>query len=114
MMPEAWQEVEALAQTAVASGANMLNTGIGWHEARIPTIATMVPRGGFQFVTARLKGAVDVPLVTTNRFNDPKDCEEALASGASDMISMARSFLADPFLVRSYAAPRYLPSSVRI
>lgn len=95
-----WLEVEALAQTAVASGANMLNTGIGWHEARIPTIATMVPRGGFQFVTARLKGAVDVPLVTTNRFNDPKDCEEALASGASDMISMARPFLADPFLVR--------------
>ncbi len=95
-----WKEVEALAQTAVAAGANMLNTGIGWHEARIPTIATMVPRGGFQFVTARLKGSVGVPLVTTNRFNDPKDCEEALASGAADMVSMARPFLADPFLVR--------------
>lgn len=94
-----WNEVERLAQIAEKAGANILNTGIGWHEARIPTIATMVPRGGFRFVTKKLMGKVGVPLVTTNRFNDPATCEEALAEGCADMISMARPFLADPHLV---------------
>lgn len=95
-----WDEVERLAQIAERSGANILNTGIGWHEARIPTIATMVPRGGFRFVTKKLMGSVNVPLVTTNRFNDPATCEEALAQGCADLVSMARPFLADPHLVR--------------
>ena len=95
-----WGEVERLAKRVEHAGANIINTGIGWHEARIPTIATMVPRGGFRFVTKKLMGAVNVPLVTTNRFNDPATCEEALAEGCADMISMARPFLADPHLVK--------------
>ena len=95
-----WEEVTRLAQIAEASGANVINTGIGWHEARIPTIATMVPRGGFRFVTKKLMGEVSVPLITTNRFNDPADCEAALSEGCADMISMARPFLADPHLVK--------------
>ena len=89
-----------LAQIAEASGVNVINTGIGWHEARIPTIATMVPRGGFRFVTKKLMGEVSVPLITTNRFNNPADCEAALSEGCADMISMARPFLADPHLVK--------------
>ena len=95
-----WEEVTRLAQIAEASGANVINTGIGWHEARIPTIATMVPRGGFRFVTKKLMGEVSVPLITTNRFNNPADCEAALSEGCADMISMARPFLADPHLVK--------------
>lgn len=95
-----WHEIEQLAQIVEHAGANIINTGIGWHEARIPTIATMVPRGGFRFVTQKLMGTVDVPLVTTNRFNDPVTCEEALAEGCADMVSMARPFLADPHLVK--------------
>lgn len=99
-----WQEIEQLAGIVERAGATMINTGIGWHEARIPTIATMVPRGGFRFVTKRLMGKVGVPLITTNRFNDPKDCELALAEGCADMISMARPFLADPKLVQKARA----------
>ena len=95
-----WSEVEALAQHVERAGATMINTGIGWHETRIPTIATMVPRGGFQFVTKKLMDKVQVPLVTTNRFNTAEDCEAALAAGAADMVSMARPFLADPHLVK--------------
>ena len=95
-----WEEVERLAQITERAGANLINTGIGWHEARIPTIATMVPRGGFRFVTQKLMGKVGVPLITTNRFNDPATCEAALAEGCADMISMARPFLADPHLVK--------------
>ena len=95
-----WEEVERLAQIAEGAGANLINTGIGWHEARIPTIATMVPRGGFRFVTKKLMGSVNVPLITTNRFNDPATCEQALAEGCADMVSMARPFLADPHLVK--------------
>ena len=95
-----WQEVEALAKVVESAGATMINTGIGWHEARIPTIATMVPRGGFRFVTKRLMGKVGIPLITTNRFNDPKDCEDALAEGCADMVSMARPFLADARIVQ--------------
>jgi 2,4-dienoyl-CoA reductase (NADPH2) len=95
-----WSEVEKLAKDIESAGANMINTGIGWHEARIPTIATMVPRGGFAFVTKRLMGKLGIPLITTNRFNDPENCEQALADGCADMISMARPFLADAHLMR--------------
>ena len=95
-----WEEVEHLAKDIELAGADVINTGIGWHEARIPTIATMVPRGGFAFVTKRLMGKLGIPLITTNRFNDPIDCEKALQDGCSDMISMARPFLADPNLMK--------------
>lgn len=95
-----WEEVVRLAQGIEEAGANIINTGIGWHEARIPTIATLVPRGGFSFVTAKLKGQVSIPLVTTNRFNMPDTCEDALAAGHADLVSMARPFLADPEIVR--------------
>jgi 2,4-dienoyl-CoA reductase (NADPH2) len=91
-----WEEVVQLAQAIEGAGANAINTGIGWHEARIPTIATLVPRGGFTFVTKRLMGSVGIPLVTTNRLNMPGNCEEALANGCADLVSMARPFLADP------------------
>ena len=91
-----WEEVEMLAQEIENAGATIINTGIGWHEARIPTIATMVPRGGFAWVTKRLMGKVKIPLITTNRINTPELAENILSEGCSDMISMARPFLADP------------------
>jgi 2,4-dienoyl-CoA reductase (NADPH2) len=94
-----WDEVVQLAQAIEKAGANIINTGIGWHEARVPTIATLVPRGGFTFVTKRLMGSVSIPLVTTNRLNMPGVCEEALETGCADLVSMARPFLADPDLV---------------
>ncbi len=90
-----WDEVVALAQAVEAAGATIINTGIGWHEARIPTIATMVPRAAFTWVTQRLMGAVKIPLITTNRINDPGTAEAVLARGDADMVSMARPFLAD-------------------
>ena len=99
-----WDEVVALAQAIEAAGATIINTGIGWHEARIPTIATMVPRAAFAWVTKRLKGAVKIPLVTTNRINTPEVAEEVLASGCADMVSMARPFLADADFVVKAAA----------
>src|SRR6185295_8898455 len=86
--------------------ATLINSGIGWHEARIPTIATMVPRGAFTWVTARLRGAVSVPLITTNRINDPAVAEEVLARGDADMVSMARPFLADAEFVTKAAQGR--------
>ena len=98
-----WDEVVELARAVEDAGATMINTGIGWHEARIPTIATMVPRAAFAWVTRRLKGKVRVPLVTTNRINDPADVEAILARGDADMVSMARPFLADPGLRRQGA-----------
>ncbi len=88
-------EVIELAQAIEAAGATLINTGIGWHEARIPTIATPVPRGAFSWVTRKLKGAVSIPLVTTNRINDPDIADAILARGDADMVSMARPFLAD-------------------
>ena len=99
-----WDEVVALAKAIEAAGATIINTGIGWHEARIPTIATMVPRASFAWVTKRLKGAVSIPLITTNRINTPEVAEEVLASGCADMVSMARPFLADPAFVNKAAA----------
>jgi len=94
-----WKEVEQLAQAIEKAGATIINTGIGWHEARVPTIATMVPRGGFSWVTKRLMGKVNIPLITTNRINMPGVAEQILADGHADMVSMARPFLADADLV---------------
>lgn len=91
-----WSEVVELAKGIERAGATIINTGIGWHEARIPTIATMVPRAGFTWVTQRLMGEVKIPLVTTNRINMPLVAESVLAEGRADMVSMARPFLADP------------------
>jgi len=99
-----WDEVVELARAIEAAGATIINTGIGWHEARIPTIATMVPRAAFAWVTRRLKGVVKIPLVTTNRINTPEVAEEVLASGCADMVSMARPFLADADFVVKAAA----------
>ncbi|PHM27469.1 FAD-dependent oxidoreductase [Xenorhabdus budapestensis] len=90
-----WQEIEQLALEIEQAGASIINTGIGWHEARIPTIATMVPRAGFSWVTKKLMGKVSIPLITTNRINDPHVAEQILSEGCADMISMARPFLAD-------------------
>jgi len=101
-----WDEVATLAQAVEAAGATIINTGIGWHEARIPTIATMVPRAAFTWVTRRLKGAVGIPLITTNRINDPSTAEAVLARGDADMVSMARPFLADPDFVSKAAEDR--------
>ncbi|GLQ35566.1 NADPH-dependent 2,4-dienoyl-CoA reductase [Amylibacter marinus] len=94
-----WQEVVQLAQAVEASGANIINTGIGWHEARIPTIATSVPRRAFTWVTKKLMGQVNIPIITSNRINTPEVAEAVLADGCADMVSMARPFLADPDFV---------------
>jgi len=92
-------ETVELAQAIEAAGATIINTGIGWHEARIPTIATPVPRGAFSWVTRKLKGHVSLPLVTTNRINDPQVADDILSRGDADMVSMARPFLADAELL---------------
>ncbi|MBI5534327.1 MAG: NADPH-dependent 2,4-dienoyl-CoA reductase [Deltaproteobacteria bacterium] len=94
-----WQEVVQLAAAIEQAGANILNSGIGWHEARVPTIAMSVPRGAFTWVTRRLKGKVGIPVVATNRINTPDLAEEILARGDADLVSMARPLLADPSLV---------------
>jgi 2,4-dienoyl-CoA reductase (NADPH2) len=91
-----WQEVVQLAKEIEKAGATIINTGIGWHEARIPTIATSVPRAAFTWVTKKMKSEVSIPLITTNRINMPKTAEKVLAEGDADIISMARPFLADP------------------
>jgi len=101
-----WDEVVELARAAEAAGATIINTGIGWHEARIPTIATMVPRAAFTWVTRRLRGAVGLPLVTSNRINDPAVAERVLAAGDADLVSMARPLLADPDFVAKAASGR--------
>lgn len=101
-----WDEVVKLGQAVANAGATLVNTGIGWHEARIPTIATLVPRGAFAWVTARLRQALPVPVVATNRINTPDVAEGILARGEADMVSMARPFLADPEFVRKAAAGR--------
>lgn len=94
-----FEETVRLAQAVEAAGATLINTGIGWHEARIPTIATAVPRAAFSWVTRKLKGRVSIPLVTTNRINDPQVAEDLLVNGDADMVSMARPFLADAELL---------------
>lgn len=99
-------ETIQLAQAIEAAGATLINTGIGWHEARIPTIATPVPRGAFSWVTRKLKGKVTIPLITTNRINDPQVAEEILSRGDADMVSMARPFLADAAILSKARAGR--------
>ncbi|MDA8740152.1 NADPH-dependent 2,4-dienoyl-CoA reductase [Rhodobacteraceae bacterium] len=97
-------EVVKLAQAVEAAGATIINTGIGWHEARIPTIATSVPRAAFAWVTKKLMGKVGIPLITSNRINTPEVAEDVLATGCADMVSMARPFLADADFVAKAAA----------
>ena len=94
-----WEEVVALAKEVEKLGVNIINTGIGWHEARVPTIASGVPRATFSGVTAKLKKEVSVPVITCNRINTPEVAEEIVASDQADMVSMARPFLADPDFV---------------
>ncbi|MDH0748897.1 NADPH-dependent 2,4-dienoyl-CoA reductase [Pseudomonas sp. GD03842] len=101
-----WEEVVQLAQAIEQAGATIINTGIGWHEARIPTIATKVPRAAFAKVTAKMRGSVSIPLITTNRINTPEVAEQVLAEGDADMVSMARPFLADADFVNKAAAGR--------
>ena len=99
-----WDEVVQLAKWLEHAGVSIINTGIGWHEARVPTIATSVPRGAFAWVTEKLKKSVSVPLIATNRINTPEIGEQIIASGQADMVSMARPFLADPEFVNKAAA----------
>ncbi|BBN62470.1 MULTISPECIES: NADPH-dependent 2,4-dienoyl-CoA reductase [Pseudomonas] len=99
-----WEEIVELAKAVEQAGATLINTGIGWHEARIPTIATKVPRAAFSKVTAKLRGSVSIPLITTNRINTPEVAERILSEGDADMVSMARPFLADPEFVNKAAA----------
>jgi len=94
-----WEEVVQLAKEIEKAGATIINTGIGWHESRVPTIGTNVPKAGFAWVTKRMKSEVKIPLITTNRINMPDVAEKVLAEGNADMVSMARPFLADPELV---------------
>ena len=101
-----FDEVIQLAKAIEAAGATIINTGIGWHEARIPTIATSVPRRAFSWVTKKLMGHVSIPVITSNRINTPDVAEEVLADGCADMVSMARPFLADPNFVAKAAADR--------
>ncbi|GAB1460820.1 hypothetical protein MASR2M50_25940 [Thauera sp.] len=101
-----FEEVVQLAQAIEAAGATLINSGIGWHEARIPTIATCVPRAGFAWVTQKLKDHVGIPLIATNRINTPEVAETLLAEGKADMVSMARPFLADADFVNKAAAGR--------
>ncbi|WP_242457971.1 NADPH-dependent 2,4-dienoyl-CoA reductase [Halomonas sp. YLGW01] len=101
-----WQEVVALGRALEAVGVDLINTGIGWHEARVPTIVTSVPRAAFTEVTRRMKAELSVPLITTNRINMPEVAERVLAEGHADLVSMARPFLADPDWVAKARAGR--------
>ena len=103
---QTWDEVLELASRVVEAGATVLNTGIGWHEARVPTIITQVPRGAWLASTARLREAVSVPVCASNRINTPELAESVLASGQADLVSMARPLLADPFFVAKAAEGR--------
>ena len=108
LMPggSSWDEVVILAKAIERAGATLINTGIGWHEARIPTIATSVPRGAFAWVTKKMKGEVGIPLITTNRINTPEVAERILADGCADMVSLARPLLADAEFVNKAADAR--------
>jgi len=101
-----WDEVVTLAQAVQAAGASLLNSGIGWHESRVPTIATSVPRAAFADLTGRLRRAVTIPVIASNRINAPEVAERILAGGLADMVSMARPFLADPEFVTKAASGR--------
>ncbi|MHC0052153.1 oxidoreductase [Actibacterium sp. D379-3] len=108
LVPEGstFDEVVQLAQAVEAAGATIINTGIGWHEARVPTIATSVPRRAFAWVTKKLMGQVGIPVIASNRINTPGVAESVLAEGCADMVSMARPFLADPDFVAKAATGR--------
>ena len=108
LVPEGstFDEVVQLAQAVEEAGASIINTGIGWHEARIPTIATSVPRAAFTWVTRKLMGKVGIPVITSNRINTPEVAEQVLSEGCADMVSMARPFLADPDFVKKAADGR--------
>lgn len=108
LVPEgsSWDEVVQLAKAIEGAGASVLNTGIGWHEARVPTIATSVPRAGFAYLTARLRPEVGIPVITSNRINAPEVAERLLADGTADMVSMARPWLADAEFIVKAAAGR--------
>ena len=95
-----WEETVYFAKEIEKAGATIINTGIGWHEARVPTIATMVPRAGFSWVTEKMMKEIKIPLITTNRINSPEKAEEILAKGHAHMVSMARPFLADPEIIK--------------
>ena len=95
-----WEETVHFAKEIEKAGATIINTGIGWHEARVPTIATMVPRAGFSWVTEKMMKEIKIPLITTNRINSPEKAEEILAKGHAHMVSMARPFLADPEIIK--------------
>ncbi len=99
-----WEEVVMLGKLVEAAGATLINTGIGWHEARVPTISTLVPRAAFTWITERIKSELTVPLITTNRINTPEVAEKVLAEGHADMVSMARPFLADAEFVNKAEA----------
>lgn len=99
-----YDEVVALAKAIANAGATLINTGIGWHEARVPTIGTMVPRAAFSWITERVKAEVTIPVIATNRINDPQVAEDILAKGQADMVCMARPFLADADFVKKAAA----------
>nr|WP_091955768.1 NADPH-dependent 2,4-dienoyl-CoA reductase [Polaribacter sp. Hel1_33_78] len=101
-----WEEVVQLGKEIEKAGATIINTGIGWHEARIPTIATSVPRGAFTWVTKKMKEELSIPLITSNRINMPETAEKILSEGDADMISMARPFLADSEWVNKAAQDR--------
>ena len=101
-----WDEVVAVAKALQAAGATIINTGIGWHEARVPTIVTSVPRAAFRSLAGRLRKELSIPVVASNRINMPADAEDIIASGDADMVSMARPFLADPEFVNKAAAGR--------
>ncbi len=103
---QSWDEVVDLAHGLEEAGVSVLNTGIGWHEARVPTIITQVPRGAWLSATARLKAEVSVPVCASNRINTPELAESVLAAGDADLVSMARPLLADPFFVEKAAAGR--------
>jgi 2,4-dienoyl-CoA reductase (NADPH2) len=103
---QTWDEVVDLAHALEEAGVTAFNTGIGWHEARVPTIITQVPRGAWRSATARLKAEVSVPVCASNRINTPDLAEEILASGEADLVSMARPLLADPAFVAKAAAGR--------
>ena len=98
------QEVIALGQAIEKAGASLINTGIGWHESRVPTIATCVPRAGFSWVTEHFKSAFTIPVIATNRINTPDVAEHIIASGQADMVSMARPLLADAEFVNKARA----------
>ncbi|KOY53190.1 NADH:flavin oxidoreductase/NADH oxidase family protein [Polaribacter dokdonensis DSW-5] len=101
-----WEEIVKLGKAIEAAGATIINTGIGWHESRIPTIATSVPRAAFTWVTKKMKEEIKIPLITSNRINMPETAEKVLAEGHADMISMARPFLADPEWVNKAKAEK--------